>query len=466
MAINNLSNPLEIEEYNRRQKERMLQLMTPGQKANAARGQMAMQSPRLDSNINMPLSAKQQLAIQATQNADIPGMDQILGAKTTTLGTALAKTLAAGASSYYGRKNNAEKASVLTKSLQAETNAIEAKEKAALDVALQERLKNEASEVAAIEESARRFGIKQENERKRIEAAQAKIKAAEAKLGKPMAVFNTETGAETIVYPQNGQLVTKNESGTVQPFNLTPEYSLNQTSRSSKTIYSPDGSPTIVNEDQQGNLSTRDDKGNFVPYIPPSGSSTTKPPVQKQVPAAIRKQAIQAEALIKDLTQYKDAIFAYRGDKGTPDNLSDDLLPNGVFRDDSFLAYKETVPELLKKVLPSGAIRSVENQMRGPEIISLIDRGRQLSSAVIHDKYGAAFSGGEQGRADQWDFSATGIGDEQAIERINNLIREAQNKIDASMADYGGQGRLSGGIKEDINEGLEEILKRNLANGN
>ena len=403
----------------------------------------------------MPLSAKQQLAIQATQNADIAGMDQILGAKTTTLGTALAKTLAAGASSYYGRKDNAEKASVLTKSLQADAKAIEAKEKAALDVDLQERL-----------ESARRFGIEQDNVTKKIDADQARIKAAEEKLGKPMAVFNNQTGAETIVYPQNGQLVTKNEFGTVQPFNLTPEYSLNQTSRSSKTIYLPDGSPTIVNEDQQGNLSTRDDKGNFVPYIPPSGSSTTKPPVQKQVPAAIRKQAIQAEALIKDLTQYKDAIFAYRGDKGTPDNLSDDLLPNGVFRDDSFLAYKETVPELLKKVLPSGAIRSVENQMRGPEIISLIDRGRQLSSAVIHDKYGAAFSGGEQGRADQWDFSATGIGDEQAIERINNLIREAQNKIDASMADYGGQGRLSVGIKEDINEELEEILKRNLANGN
>ena len=455
MAINNLSNPFEIEEYNRRQKEQLLQLMTPGQKANAARGQMAMQSPRLDSNINMPLSAKQQLAIQATQNADIAGMDQILGAKTTTFGTALAKTLAAGASSYYGRKDNAEKASVLTKSLQADAKAIEAKEKAALDVDLQERL-----------ESARRFGIEQDNVTKKIDADQARIKAAEEKLGKPMAVFNNQTGAETIVYPQNGQLVTKNEFGTVQPFNLTPEYSLNQTSRSSKTIYSPDGSPTIVNEDQQGNLSTRDDKGNFVPYIPPSGSSTTKPPVQKQVPAAIRKQAIQAEALIKDLTQYKDAIFAYRGDKGTPDNLSDDLLPNGVFRDDSFLAYKETVPELLKKVLPSGAIRSVENQMRGPEIISLIDRGRQLSSAVIHDKYGAAFSGGEQGRADQWDFSATGIGDEQAIERINNLIREAQNKIDASMADYGGQGRLSVGIKEDINEELEEILKRNLANGN
>jgi hypothetical protein len=459
MAINNLSNPLEIEEYNRRHKKRLLQLMTPGEKANAARGQMAMQSPRLDSNINMPLSAKQQLAIQATQNADIPGMDQILGAKTTTFGTALAKTLAAGASSYYGRKDNAEKASVLTKALQAKENAIGAEERAALDVDLQERLKNEASEVAAIEESAKRFGIKQENERKKIEADQAK-------LGKPMAVFNTKTGAEIIVYPQNGQLVTKNESGTVQPFNLTPEYSLNQTSRSSKTIYSPDGSPTIVNEDQQGNLSTRDDSGNFVPYIPPPGSSTNKPRVQKQVPAAIRKQAIQAEALIKDLTQYKDAIFAYRGDKGTPDNLSDDLLPNGVFRDDSFLAYKETVPELLKKVLPSGAIRSVENQMRGPEIISLIDRGRQLSSAVIHDKYGAAFSGGEQGRADQWDFSATGIGDEQAIERINNLIREAQNKIDASMADYGGQGRLSGEIKDDINEELEEILKRNLANGN
>ena len=455
MAINNLSNPLEIEEYNRRQKERIIQLMTPGEKANAARGRMAMQSPRLDSNINMPLSAKQQLAIQATQNADIAGMDQILGAKTTTFGTALAKTLAAGASSYYGRKDNAEKASVLTKSLQADAKAIEAKEKAALDVDLQERL-----------ESARRFGIEQDNVTKKIDADQARIKAAEEKLGKPMAVFNNQTGAETIVYPQNGQLVTKNEFGTVQPFNLTPEYSLNQTSRSSKTIYSPDGSPTIVNEDQQGNLSTRDDKGNFVPYIPPSGSSTTKPPVQKQVPAAIRKQAIQAEALIKDLTQYKDAIFAYRGDKGTPDNLSDDLLPNGVFRDDSFLAYKETVPELLKKVLPSGAIRSVENQMRGPEIISLIDRGRQLSSAVIHDKYGAAFSGGEQGRADQWDFSATGIGDEQAIERINNLIREAQNKIDASMADYGGQGRLSVGIKEDINEELEEILKRNLANGN
>ena len=455
MAINNLSNPLEIEEYNRRQKERIIQLMTPGEKANAARGRMAMQSPRLDSNINMPLSAKQQLAIQATQNADIPGMDQILGAKTTTFGTALAKTLAAGASSYYGRKDNAEKASVLTKSLQADAKAIEAKEKAALDVDLQERL-----------ESARRFGIEQDNVTKKIDADQARIKAAEEKLGKPMAVFNNQTGAETIVYPQNGQLVTKNEFGTVQPFNLTPEYSLNQTSRSSKTIYLPDGSPTIVNEDQQGNLSTRDDKGNFVPYIPPSGSSTTKPPVQKQVPAAIRKQAIQAEALIKDLTQYKDAIFAYRGDKGTPDNLSDDLLPNGVFRDDSFLAYKETVPELLKKVLPSGAIRSVENQMRGPEIISLIDRGRQLSSAVIHDKYGAAFSGGEQGRADQWDFSATGIGDEQAIERINNLIREAQNKIDASMADYGGQGRLSGGIKDDINEELQEILKRNLANGN
>ena len=455
MAINNLSNPLEIEEYNRRQKERIIQLMTPGEKANAARGRMAMQSPRLDSNINMPLSAKQQLAIQATQNADIPGMDQILGAKTTTFGTALAKTLAAGASSYYGRKDNAEKASVLTKSLQADAKAIEDKEKAALDVELQERL-----------ESARRFGIEQDNVTKKIDADQARIKAAEEKLGKPMAVFNNQTGAETIVYPQNGQLVTKNEFGTVQPFNLTPEYSLNQTSRSSKTIYLPDGSPTIVNEDQQGNLSTRDDKGNFVPYIPPSGSSTTKPPVQKQVPAAIRKQAIQAEALIKDLTQYKDAIFAYRGDKGTPDNLSDDLLPNGVFRDDSFLAYKETVPELLKKVLPSGAIRSVENQMRGPEIISLIDRGRQLSSAVIHDKYGAAFSGGEQGRADQWDFSATGIGDEQAIERINNLIREAQNKIDASMADYGGQGRLSVGIKEDINEELEEILKRNLANGN
>ena len=455
MAINNLSNPFEIEEYNRRQKERMIQLMTPGQKANSARGQMAMQSPRLDSNINMPLSAKQQLAIQATQNADIAGMDQILGAKTTTFGTALAKTLAAGASSYYGRKDNAEKASVLTKSLQADAKAIEAKEKAALDVDLQERL-----------ESARRFGIEQDNVTKKIDADQARIKAAEEKLGKPITVFNNQTGAETIVYPQNGQLVTKNEFGTVQPFNLTPEYSLNQTSRSSKTIYSPDGSPTIVNEDQQGNLSTRDDKGNFVPYIPPSGSSTTKPPVQKQVPAAIRKQAIQAEALIKDLTQYKDAIFAYRGDKGTPDNLSDDLLPNGVFRDDSFLAYKETVPELLKKVLPSGAIRSVENQMRGPEIISLIDRGRQLSSAVIHDKYGAAFSGGEQGRADQWDFSATGIGDEQAIERINNLIREAQNKIDASMADYGGQGRLSGGIKDDINEELQEILKRNLANGN
>jgi len=455
MAINNLSNPLEIEEYNRRQKERIIQLMTPGEKANAARGRMAMQSPRLDSNINMPLSAKQQLAIQATQNADIPGMDQILGAKTTTFGTALAKTLAAGASSYYGRKDNAEKASVLTKSLQADAKAIEAKEKAALDVDLQERL-----------ESARRFGIEQDNVTKKIDADQARIKAAEEKLGKPITVFNNQTGAETIVYPQNGQLVTKNEFGTVQPFNLTPEYSLNQTSRSSKTIYSPDGSPTIVNEDQQGNLSTRDDKGNFVPYIPPSGSSTTKPPVQKQVPAAIRKQAIQAEALIKDLTQYKDAIFAYRGDKGTPDNLSDDLLPNGVFRDDSFLAYKETVPELLKKVLPSGAIRSVENQMRGPEIISLIDRGRQLSSAVIHDKYGAAFSGGEQGRADQWDFSATGIGDEQAIERINNLIREAQNKIDASMADYGGQGRLSGGIEEDINGELEEILKRNLANGN
>ena len=455
MAINNLSNPLEIEEYNRRQKERIIQLMTPGEKANAARGRMAMQSPRLDSNINMPLSAKQQLAIQATQNADIPGMDQILGAKTTTFGTALAKTLAAGASSYYGRKDNAEKASVLTKSLQADAKAIEDKEKAALDVELQERL-----------ESARRFGIEQDNVTKKIDADQARIKAAEEKLGKPMAVFNNQTGAETIVYPQNGQLVTKDDSGTVQPFNLTPEYSLNQTSRSSKTIYSPDGSPTIVNEDQQGNLSTRDDKGNFVPYIPPSGSSTTKPPVQKQVPAAIRKQAIQAEALIKDLTQYKDAIFAYRGDKGTPDNLSDDLLPNGVFRDDSFLAYKETVPELLKKVLPSGAIRSVENQMRGPEIISLIDRGRQLSSAVIHDKYGAAFSGGEQGRADQWDFSATGIGDEQAIERINNLIREAQNKIDASMADYGGQGRLSVGIKEDINEELEEIVKRNLANGN
>lgn len=455
MAINNLSNPLEIEEYNRRQKERIIQLMTPGEKANAARGRMAMQSPRLDSNINMPLSAKQQLAIQATQNADIAGMDQILGAKTTTFGTALAKTLAAGASSYYGRKDNAEKASVLTKSLQADAKAIEDKEKAALDVELQERL-----------ESARRFGIEQDNVTKKIDADQARIKAAEEKLGKPMAVFNNQTGAETIVYPQNGQLVTKDDSGTVQPFNLTPEYSLNQTSRSSKTIYSPDGSPTIVNEDQQGNLSTRDDKGNFVPYIPPSGSSTTKPPVQKQVPAAIRKQAIQAEALIKDLTQYKDAIFAYRGDKGTPDNLSDDLLPNGVFRDDSFLAYKETVPELLKKVLPSGAIRSVENQMRGPEIISLIDRGRQLSSAVIHDKYGAAFSGGEQGRADQWDFSATGIGDEQAIERINNLIREAQNKIDASMADYGGQGRLSGGIKDDINEELQEILKRNLANGN
>ena len=455
MAINNLSNPFEIEEYNRRQKEQLLQLMTPGEKANAARGRMAMQSPRLDSNINMPLSAKQQLAIQATQNADIPGMDQILGAKTTTFGTALAKTLAAGASSYYGRKDNAEKASVLTKSLQADAKAIEDKEKAALDVELQERL-----------ESARRFGIEQDNVTKKIDADQARIKAAEEKLGKPMAVFNNQTGAETIVYPQNGQLVTKDDSGTVQPFNLTPEYSLNQTSRSSKTIYSPDGSPTIVNEDQQGNLSTRDDKGNFVPYIPPSGSSTTKPPVQKQVPAAIRKQAIQAEALIKDLTQYKDAIFAYRGDKGTPDNLSDDLLPNGVFRDDSFLAYKETVPELLKKVLPSGAIRSVENQMRGPEIISLIDRGRQLSSAVIHDKYGAAFSGGEQGRADQWDFSATGIGDEQAIERINNLIREAQNKIDASMADYGGQGRLSGGIEEDINGELEEILKRNLANGN
>lgn len=144
MAINNLSNPFEIEEYNRRQKEQLLQLMTPGQKANAARGQMAMQSPRLDSNINMPLSAKQQLAIQATQNADIPGMDQILGAKTTTLGTALAKTLAAGASSYYGRKDNAEKASVLTKALQAETNAIEAKERAALDVDLQERLSDDA----------------------------------------------------------------------------------------------------------------------------------------------------------------------------------------------------------------------------------------------------------------------------------------------------------------------------------
>ena len=144
MAINNLSNPFEIEEYNRRHKERLLQLMTPGEKANAARGQMAMQSPRLDSNINMPLSAKQQLAIQATQNADIPGMDQILGAKTTTFGTALAKTLAAGASSYYGRKDNAEKASVLTKALQAETNAIEAKERAALDVDLQERLSDDA----------------------------------------------------------------------------------------------------------------------------------------------------------------------------------------------------------------------------------------------------------------------------------------------------------------------------------
>ena len=144
MAINNLSNPFEIEEYNRRQKEQLLQLMTPGQKANAARGQMAMQSPRLDSNINMPLSAKQQLAIQATQNADIPGMDQILGAKTTTLGTALAKTLAAGASSYYGRKDNAEKASVLTKALQAKENAIGAEERAALDVALQERLKDDA----------------------------------------------------------------------------------------------------------------------------------------------------------------------------------------------------------------------------------------------------------------------------------------------------------------------------------
>ena len=455
MAINNLSNPLEIEEYNRRQKERMIQLMTPGQKANAARGQMAMQSPRLDSNINMPLSAKQQLAIQATQNADISGMDQILGAKTTTLGTALAKTLAAGASSYYGRKDNAEKASVLTKALQAETNAIEAKERAALDVDLQERL-----------ESARRFEIEQDNVTKKIALEEAKINAAKAKLGKPMAVFNTKTGAETIVYPQNGQLVTRDESGNVQPFNLTNKYSLKPTNRSSKTIYSLDGSPTVVHEDQQGNLSTRDDLGNFVPYIPPSGSSTNKPPVQKQVPAAIRKQAIQAEALIKDLTQYKDAIFAYRGDKGTPDNLFDDLLPNGVFRDDSFLAYKETVPELLKKVLPSGAIRSVENQMRGPEIISLIDRGRQLSSAVIHDKYGAAFSGGEQGRADQWDFSATGIGDKQTIERINNLIREAQNKIDASMADYGGQGRLSGEIKDAINEELEEILKRNLANGN
>ena len=228
MAINNLSNPFEIEEYNRRHKERLLQLMTPGEKANAARGQMAMQSPRLDSNINMPLSAEQQLAIQATQNADIPGMDQILGAKTTTFGTALAKTLAAGASSYYGRKDNAEKASVLTKALQAQENAIGAKQRIADDIALQERLKNEASEVAVIEESARRFEIKQAADKAKIVAEQAQITAdkeaevakfeLESKIpGEPFSVWDINGDQDTLQRLPNGSFVRQDQDGNLVP---------------------------------------------------------------------------------------------------------------------------------------------------------------------------------------------------------------------------------------------------------
>ena len=228
MAINNLSNPFEIEEYNRRQKEQLLQLMTPGQKANAARGQMAMQSPRLDSNINMPLSAKQQLAIQATQNADIAGMDQILGAKTTTLGTALAKTLAAGASSYYGRKDNAEKASVLTKALQAQENAIGAKQRIADDIALQSRLTKDNNRAEDTAESLKRWEAGQAADKAKILAEQAQITADEeaeaaeferkSKIpGKPFSAWDSKGKQVTLVRFPNGSFATPGEDGDLVP---------------------------------------------------------------------------------------------------------------------------------------------------------------------------------------------------------------------------------------------------------
>ena len=217
MAINNLSNPLEIEEYNRRHKDRIIQLMTPGQKANAARGQMAMQSPRLDSNIKMPLSAKQQLAIQATQNADIPGMDQILGAKTTTLGTALAKTLAAGASSYYGRKDNAEKASVLTKALQAQQNAIGAKQRIADDIALQSRLTIENNRAEDVAESLKRWEAEQAAAKAKILAEDAKSELESKIPGKPFSVWDRNGNRDTLQQLPNGSFVKQDENGDLVP---------------------------------------------------------------------------------------------------------------------------------------------------------------------------------------------------------------------------------------------------------
>ena len=63
------------------------------------------------------LTGAQQTQIADVSRQPIKGMDAIMGAKTTTLGTALAKTFAAGLSGHYGRKEQSKQKKKLEKAL-------------------------------------------------------------------------------------------------------------------------------------------------------------------------------------------------------------------------------------------------------------------------------------------------------------------------------------------------------------
>ena len=216
-------------------------------------------------------------------------------------------------------------------------------------------------------------------------------------------------------------------------------------------IYNPDGTSEIVQVSPTGEVVAVSGE-NAGETVDLSDKSFDRPREKKTIPAAIRKQALEAQTLKKDLSDFRDSVMAYRDPLKTPDDDSDDR----VYRDDSFGAWKETVPALAKTILPTGVVDSMNP--RDEDILALRDRGKLLSSAIIHDKYGSAFSGGEQGRADEWDFSAAGIGDKRMMGRLDAMIAEAQNKLDASLADYGGEVRL----QDDDEDDEDDLVRRNM----
>lgn len=152
-----------LNEQERKRQEQMMQAqMLQGMGQQTSPNVMMQNVPTMMQGVpNMgqvqqqDLTGEQQTQLDDIGRSPIRGMKEIMSADTPTLGTALAKTLAAGVSGHYGRKEQAKEKAVLKKALKEDAN------------------KTETERLNDLRESQRKAGL----EERRVAAYEANIAA-------------------------------------------------------------------------------------------------------------------------------------------------------------------------------------------------------------------------------------------------------------------------------------------------